>query len=719
MTHILNFFTLKHFSGLLSFINSPTMTGIRNGLVCTMPLVVAGSLALLVNNFPVQIYQDAMLALFGAAWKTFGGKIWAVTFGALSFSVSFSIANNLAEQYNIQHPAREVSPVVTGLISLSCLAVMIIAPSAVDDFPSLWTGVGGLFPAIVIAISATAIFLRFSSIDRLRLNIQAEGSDPTTSKVFETLIPALLTLGLFSVIALLFARGGGLHQLLYDSIRNAFSEPTNEFLSGCLYNLTIHLTWFFGIHGPNLLDPVTHAIYSTAADANAAALAAGEPLPHIITKVFFDSFVFLGGSGATLGLVIAILLRSVDRSSRRIAMLGLILTMFNINEMILFGLPIILNPVYFIPFIAAPMVLTLTSYLAIDWGLVAGTVNAVDWTTPIFISGYESASSLAPSLLQLFNLCVAVAIYAPFVTISDKIKAMRFKSSIAKLMEAAESNILGPHGLRVIYRTDEVGMLARSLVNDLNEALSKTDEIFLVYQPQVNTTKNRVIGVEALMRWNHPAYGLIPPPIVVAVAEDGDLIDRLGLRVLHNACAQQRQWLDMGIKDVVMSVNVSAIQLKDDRLPVSVAKILDRYKLPPECIELEVTESTALDQNSATNAVLGQIHATGVHLAIDDFGMGHGSLLYFKQFPVSTLKIDKVLSIDVLKSKTAEDIIINIMEFCRGRGVQVVVEFVDNPEQLAALRRLGCEIFQGYLFSPPKSPDDCLNYIRNYKPGAF
>ena len=695
------------------------MTGIRNGLVCTMPLVVAGSLALLINNFPVQIYQDAMLGLFGDTWKNFGAKLWAATFGAISLTVSYSIANNLAEQYNLRHPTREVSAVLTGLITLSCLAVMIIAPNAIDDFPSLWTGVGGLFPAIVIAILATSFFLRLSRIDRLRLSIQAEGSDPTTSKVFETLIPALLTIGFFSIIALLFARGGGMHQWIYDSIRNAFSEPNNEFLGGCLYNLAIHLAWFFGIHGPNLLDPVTHAIYSAAADANAAALAAGEPLPHIITKVFFDSFVFLGGSGATLGLVIAILLRSVDRSSRRIALLGLVLTMFNINEMILFGLPIILNPVYFIPFVAAPMILTLTSYLAIDWGLVAGTVHAVDWTTPIFISGYQSANSIAPALLQLFNLCLCALIYTPFVAISDKIKAMRFKSSIAKLMEAAESNILGPHGLRVIYRSDEVGMLARSLINDLNEALNKNDEIFLVYQPQVNTTQNRVIGVEALMRWNHPAYGLIPPPIIVAVAEDGDLIDRLGLRVLHNACAQQRQWLDMGLTDVLMSVNVSAVQLKDDRLPVSVAKILDRYKLPPQCIELEVTESTALDQNSASNAVLGQIHATGVHLAIDDFGMGHGSLLYFKQFPVSTLKIDRVLSIDVLKSKTAEDIIINIMEFCRGRNVQVVVEFVDNPEQLAALKRLGCEVFQGYLFSPPKSPDDCLNYIRNYKPEQF
>ncbi len=694
------------------------MTGIRNGLVCTMPLVVAGSLALLVNNFPAPAYQNIMLDLFGDGWKSFGGKLWAATFGAISLTVTFSIANNLAEQYNTEHPGREVNPVVAALIALSCLAVMIIAPNATDDFPSLWTGVGGLFPGIVIAISGTWLFLRLSLIDRLRLSIQAEGSDPTTSRVFENLIPALLTIGLFSVIALLFSRGDGLHQFIYDSIRNAFSAPTNEFLGGCLYNLAIHLAWFFGIHGPNLLDPVTHAIYNAAADANSAAMAAGLPLPHIVTKVFFDSFVFLGGSGATLGLVIAILLRSVDRSSRRIALLGLFLTAFNINEMILFGLPIILNPVYFIPFIAAPLALTLTSYLAIDWGLVAGTIHAVDWTTPIFISGYESADSIAPAMLQLFNLCLCIGIYMPFVGISDKLKAKRFKSAISMLMEAAESNVLGPHGLRVIYRTDEVGMLARSLVNDLNDALAKTDEIFLVYQPQINTTLNKVTGVEALMRWNHPVYGLIPPPIIVAVAEDGELIERLGLRVLHNACAQQRQWLNMGI-NVLMSVNVSALQLKDERFPVRVSKILDRYKLPPETIELEVTESTALDQNSASLAVLSQIHATGVHLAIDDFGMGHGSLLYFKQFPVSTLKIDKVLSIDVLKSKTAEDIIINIMEFCRGRGVQVVVEFVDNREQLSALERLGCEVFQGYLFSPPKSPVDCLNYIRNYKPGQF
>ncbi len=691
------------------------MTGIRNGLVCTMPLVVAGSLALLINNFPLAAYQNFMLDIFGDAWKVFGGKLWAATFGAISFTVAYSLSANLAEQHNVAHPGREVSTVVAGLVTLSCLAVMIIAPGASDDFPSLWTGVGGLFPAIIIAIVSSWLFRRLGRMDRLRLSLQAEGSDPITSKVFEVLIPSLLTIGLFTAVAMLFARVGGLHQLIYDTIRSAFAEPTNEFLGGCLYNLVIHLTWFFGIHGPNLLDPVTHAIYGSAVDANIAAMAAGEPLPHIVTKVFLDSFVFLGGSGATLGLVLAILMKSVDRSSRRIATLGLLLTMFNINEIILFGLPIILNPIYFIPFVLAPMVLTTTSYLAIDWGLVIPAVHAVDWTTPIFFSGYQSAGSIGPAILQLFNLGLCIIIYIPFVTIADKLKAMRFKSSISKLLEAAENNVLGPHGLRVIYRADEVGMLARSLVNDLNEALARNDEIFLVYQPQVNTSLNRVIGVEALMRWNHPVYGLIPPPITVAVAEDGELIERLGLRVLHNACAQQRQWLDMGLKDVTMSVNVSANQLRDDRFPVRVAKILDRYKLPPDTIELEVTESTALDQNSASSAVLGQIHATGVHLAIDDFGMGHGSLLYFKQFPVSTLKIDKVLSIDVLKSKTTEDIISNILEFCKGRGVQVVVEFVDNPEQLAALQHLGCEIFQGYLFSPPKSPEACLHYIRTYK----
>ena len=703
---------------LVAIMQGPTMTGIRNGLVCTMPLVVAGSLALLINNFPVPAYQDVMLELFGPAWKGFGGKLWAATFGAISLTVTFSIASNLAEQHNHEYPGREVSPVVCGLIALSCLAITIIAPSASDDFPSLWTGVGGLFPGIVIAILATWLFMRLSHIDRLRLSIQVEGSDPVTSRVFETLLPALLTIGLFSSLALVFARYGGLHQLIYDSIRNAFSEPNNEFLGGCLYNLAIHLAWFLGIHGPNLLDPVTSDSYNAAAEVNAAAMAAGQPLPHVVTKVFFDSFVFLGGSGATLGLVIAVLLRSVDRSSRRVAILGLFLTAFNINEMILFGLPIILNPVYFIPFIVAPLVLTTVSYLAIDWGLVSGTIQAVDWTTPIFISGYESGGSISPAILQLVNLVLCALIYMPFVTISDKLKAKRFKSSLYMLLEAAENNVLGPHGLRVIYRTDEVGMLARSLVNDLNAALSKPDEIFLVYQPQVNTTLSKVIGVEALMRWNHPAYGLIPPPIIVAVAEDGDLIERLGLRVLHNACAQQRLWWDMGVKDVIMSVNVSAVQLKDERFPERVAKILEYYKLPEACIELEVTESTALDQNSVSNEVLAQINASGVHLAIDDFGMGHGSLLYFKQFPVSTLKIDKVLSIDVLKSRTAEDIIINIMEFCRGRNVQVVVEFVDNPEQLAALQRLGCEVFQGYLFSPPKSPEDCLNYITSYK-GRF
>jgi EAL domain-containing protein (putative c-di-GMP-specific phosphodiesterase class I) len=445
--------------------------------------------------------------------------------------------------------------------------------------------------------------------------------------------------------------------------------------------------------------------------ANIAAHAAGQTMPHLVTKEMLDVFVYMGGSGSAICLLLALAFASRNNSSRRLAQLSMIPGIFNINELLLFGLPVILNPVFLVPFILVPIALLFVSYYAIVFGFVPGPYVEIDWTTPPIISGFVSTGSLNGSLLQCFNILLGVAIYLPFVRISDRLKAERMKLAMKGLLRVASGNAVGPLGKKCLDRDDEIGALARVLANDLQAALRKSDGLFLEYQPQIEHLSGKVIGVEALVRWRHPVYGLIPAPVTVAIAEDGDFIKRLGLWVFDEACAERRRWQAGGLPDdFETSVNVSVRQLDDADLPKAFAACLDKHRLRPSMIGIEVTESVALDPDAQHSTVLHRLHELGLNISIDDFGMGHSSLLYLKHFPVSALKIDKALSKDVAVDRTCLEIISTIVDLCKALKVHIVVEFVETVEQIALLRGLDCHIFQGYYFSKPLAGEAALAY---------
>ena len=256
-----------------------------------------------------------------------------------------------------------------------------------------------------------------------------------------------------------------------------------------------------------------------------------------------------------------------------------------------------------------------------------------------------------------------------------------------------------------------MGDLARALAYDLEAALKTGEGLHLEYQPQVDGRSGRVLGTEALVRWRHPAFGPVPAPIIIAISEDAEFMCPLGLWVLNEAAAERARWHAAGVApDFKTSVNVSIRQLDDTGLPEKIGECLDRHGLTRAMIGIEVTESIALDPDSQHNRVLSRIHEQGLAVAIDDFGMGHSSLVYLKHFPVDVLKIDKALSKDVTHSKTCEEIVGTIVDLCRALNIEIVAEFVDNPEQRDALERLGCHIFQGYYYSRPLPGDKMLDY---------
>lgn len=692
----------------------PAIQAIRNGFLFCLPLVTAGALSILFNNLPLPGYQDFMKEVFGENWNRLGLVVWQGTFGVLSIPMLVGTSYHLAVLESRRNASNPVNPLVTALTAFVCL--MVILPSGEEGGIMKYMGVPGLFVSILTAIAASRVFICLSRMKRLSMLIYSEGVDASIQQAFVVLVPSILTVCLFAAFYALFlwVFGASIHQIAHDALLWPFQfEGSWGMLQKSIpYVFFVDVFWFFGIHGSNTLDPLTRDLFGAAQLANEQALAMNLPPPYIVTKNFLDTFVFMGGSGASICLLVALFIGSRNRGSRRLAKISLLPGVFNINEILVFGLPIILNPIFFLPFVLVPLVLLGTSYLAVSSGLVPLPVREIGWTTPLIFGGYFSTGAVSGSLLQVVNLVLGTLIYIPFVCIYDHEKADRQKKTMRALMEVACANTVGPSGKKCFDRGDEISSLALALAHDMEQALKTGNGFYLEYQPQFDCESNTVIGAEALVRWRHPFYGLIPAPIMVAVAEDGGFMCPLGLWVLNKACAERARWRAAGINErFKTSVNVSIQQLGDEALADKVVACLARYGLPHHMIGLEVTESIALDPDSPHNLVLKELSEKKFIISMDDFGMGHSSLVYLKYFPIDILKIDKALSKDITSSKIGVEIVSTIVDLCRSLGVKIIVEYVETQEQIYMFRSLGCHVFQGYFYSPPISGESLLNYV--------
>ena len=234
----------------------------------------------------------------------------------------------------------------------------------------------------------------------------------------------------------------------------------------------------------------------------------------------------------------------------------------------------------------------------------------------------------------------------------------------------------------------------------------------LHYQPQISTTTGRVTGVEALVRWQHPEMGLLLPGKFISIAEDTGLILPLGEWVILRACRQLRQWQDQGMLDVQMSVNLSARQFRQKTLTTAVVALLNEAGIDPSALELEITESLAMDNPQENAKTLVSLQNIGVTLAIDDFGTGHSSLGYLRNFPLNRLKLDRSFIMNLGTDTNDAIIVAAAINLSHDLGMQVVAEGVETHTQVEYLLRFKCDTIQGYHFSKPLSGDAVGIYIR-------
>jgi cellobiose PTS system EIIC component len=396
--------------------NNRYLSALRDGFMVALPLIIFGSIFVVIANLP---FLDKLLGEDAyAAYQDALGPASAATLSIMGLFVIIGIGYKLIEQY-------ELDAIYGGVVALA--AFLILTPQTLEDvngvIPTSSLGAEGMFLGIITAFTSAELYRYF--VQKNWMIKMPNGVPGAVSRSFSALIPITLTLSVFLIVRIIFS------YTPFDTIQNFIytivQEPLTALGSGLpatiVVVLLIQVFWFFGLHGQIIVNSVFDPIWYTLNDQNLQAFQAGQELPNIITKQFVDTFlVGMGGSGMTLAVIILIFLIGRSRQLKELGKLAGPAGIFNVNEPLIFGLPIIMNPIIIIPWLIAPVVVTIITYFAMASGLVPAPAGIiVPWTTPPLISGFlATGNAWQGAVLQLFNLLVVCIIWWPFLKMLDK-----------------------------------------------------------------------------------------------------------------------------------------------------------------------------------------------------------------------------------------------------------------------------------------------------------
>ncbi|MBS8258963.1 EAL domain-containing protein [Roseibium polysiphoniae] len=679
------------------FEHNPYFIATHRSLALSLPLIMLGAIALLLRHPPFPAFGF----LKSPHFTSFCDALIDCSFGIAALVILIGFSITLANLQPRKPGQLRANSALTTMVVVACFFV-IVAPDADAGFVEVLSIRENILTALATSALACWLLFRLSQIRVLRLPVGAFGHDPLIGDVFLLMPAAMATIVIFCIakMLLMISIVPGLEALFASFLVAIPAMANDQLISSLLYEFSSQVLWFFGLHGPNILSPVHDVVFDPAADANALAARAGTIPPYILTTQFFDFFTRMGGSGSTLCLILALVIAGKTATSRKFAFIALIPALFNVNEPLMYGIPLVLNPLYVIPLITTPLVQAIVAYNAIDLHLVPRITEYATWTTPVFASGYLITGSIAGSLLQVVGLVIGTLIYIPFVRLSEQVGMLRNVKLLETLNNQVESQHAQFAGAHLLEMHGAEGRLATTLARDLDEAVKSSNQLFLEYQPQINVRNREVSGTEALLRWEHPSLGRIAPPLIIALAEESGYLDELGFFILREACTKRAEWSHWLAEDCTLAVNVSPRQLSNPDFCEKALHIIRESGLTPKQVELEITETSALLPDKRAVLTLHELRIAGVRIALDDFGMGHTSIHYLKELPLDTIKIDRSLT-NVALNKANELIVKSILELGESMSISVMVEGIEEEEQLERFMSLGCTVFQGYLFSKP------------------
>ena len=670
------------------------MLAIRHALTITIPVLMIGSIACLLKSLPIEVYQSFITGFADGLLYKFFSIIHSACFDFFSIFVVINVSICYMMEY---------TGAIGDLMTIPAVALagfFILSGAGTADFNVAALSVNNTFTAVLSSVSICVVLRHIQTLGNGKIKTGTSGG-LLYHKAINMIIPAIIVLMGCGVAMLLFravTQENNLLDLMTKIGNSVVNLTDNNFIKGVTYLFIVQISWFFGLHGGNIMESVVRANFM-------------EVLPtEVFNKTFFDTYVNMGGCGTAICIVIAIFICSKHETSRNVAKGAILPIICNINELVTFGLPIVFNPIMGIPFLLVPLANYSLAYIATAMNIVPHVIQRVEWTTPVFISGYCSTGTIAGALLQLVCIVTGVLIYMPFIKIHERVFDDMFKTRVDGLTELLiehQLNNSAPHFLR---RKDVYEATAKTLIFELEQAI-KNRELFMMYQPQVDTN-GKCIGAEALLRWKHPIAGFIYPPLIIELAKEGKLLAQLEHFIFDEACRMAKRASKYLGDDMKISVNITATSLKRNTIAEEIDIAAERHQLSPRCIWVEITENDVLSDTEDVVAKLRRLKDSGHKLLIDDFSMGNTSLKYLKTECFDGIKLDAAITKNVKNDKVGQEIIAVLSDLGKRLDIKLMAEYVEDESQKKVLQDLGCNFYQGYLYSKPLEENEFIEYIK-------
>ena len=570
---------------------------------------------------------------------------------------------------------------------ISCSLASFFIISQQWDFISPVIALPNDFAVALLTAYASCVII--ARINKLRLfNIDKFIS--TVDSSIQMIVTCVLTLAILTFLSHLFFFI--FNQFIQPEITLPELDPTS-FYDGLFYEFIRGVLWSVGINGHNILHMYKTELYDISIANMADWKNLGTDL-NIISTNFYDFFTGMGGSGNTISLVLCMLFFAKGKGYRLLAKAALILTIFNINEPILFGIPVIFNPIMIVPFLSVPLVSFMLAYGATAIGLIPPLSEVHSWLLPPIFSGYvSSGGSLSVAIFQLFLILLGMAIYYPFFKVMDK-----------RSVGVDVSSIFRTH----VFRDDEVAIKSKlnsfipSIQDNINaqrevEQLQNSGSFVLYYQPQVDIKSSTVVGFEALIR-HEDVQGRVKGPTFLKSFGQLGLLSDVDFWVLEKAISDASEMVNT--PNFTISVNVSADTMLRKGFVQSLKQVIDLSKLNYNQVEIEVTEELLIQDEVRTAEVIQEIKAMGVSVALDDFGTGYSSLAYLSRFDFDKIKIDRSLveNLDSERGRSLFDVVVQLGHITQAR---IVVEGVETAQELDFIQDKGVQFVQGFFFYQP------------------
>ncbi|HAS6020010.1 TPA: EAL domain-containing protein [Vibrio vulnificus] len=664
---------------------APSLQAIREGMIWLIPCLMLSAFAL---------FFASMGEFVGGGRSGWINALYDVHNAIASFFpylMTATISYVLAMQWKLARPPMALLSIIFLLI------VGHVVPA--DDTLKMFH----IVIAIVTPLYAIPILAHLLHVPQLRIT-NSDSGGKLVKESLNLVLPALLTAFIVVVINyLIFSMisfGDGLKLVQLD-----YANEPYEF--GITFAAMNSLLWFLGVHGYYALLPLVELLQQ-ASSLNYSTFVAGGEGHYAMNLSMMGTFVFIGGSGATLSLVVAMLLFAKQKSLKLIAFASIPIGLINVNEILLFGLPIILNPRMFLPFFLTPAVHVVTTLLAIEIGVINVPSASVPFNAPIIINAWLATSGdWGGVLLQLFNIAVGVVIYYPSVRNLNRLYSNReikidFLDTVyVRRREEADTLKDDP-----IATANDRARRAQEVEQRLEHIGSK--EFCLEYQPQVSHQTGRVVGCEALIRAIEPDGTLVYPGTFLPWLEEAGLMKDVDLWVLKTVAKDIQEWNRIGLY-VPVSINLTPAFLADqecmDKLEYILAPVASQ-------VHIEITEETLLVDEQVLARSFNLLHQLGVAVYIDDFGTGFSSLSYLNRFEVDAIKVDRsfVLALDNEKGKK---VFMSLLSVAEQLGLEVVIEGVESQQQLNHIPAKEHISIQGWYYSRSLQHNSFIQYCIN------